>query len=304
VERAPCARACTAKGAASGPRVASGLLASGNGLGHRAVVSEPNGLGPGLCLITGASSGIGAAYARRLARDGHDVVLVARRTDRLQELGRELSACYGVRAEPWTADLSGHEGIAEVRRRVLGEPPLAALVHAAGFGSRALFADMTPALALGMNQLHVIAATELVHAALPSMLAQGRGLITLVSSLSAFFTTARYVTYSASKAYLNAFAEGLAAELAGTGVRVQAVCAGLTRTEFLDTPEYQGFRYQQVPQWAWMSPEQVVDESLASTETIFVPGSGNRAFVRAMKAPLLGPALNWALGRLNRNGLY
>jgi len=261
-------------------------------------------LGPGPCLITGASSGIGAAYARRLAKDGHDLVLVARRTERLLELGRELYERHGIRAQAWTADLASAEGIAEVRRRVVAELPLAALVHAAGFGSRSLFAEMTPDTALAMNQLHVIAATELTHAVLPAMLAQGRGLVTLVSSLSAFFTTARYVTYSASKAYLNTFAEGLAAELAGTGVRVQAVCAGLTRTEFLDTPEYEGFKYEQVPDWAWMSAEQVVDQALESTQTIFIPGAGNRAFVRAMKAPLLGRSLGWALSKLDRNGLF
>jgi short-subunit dehydrogenase len=127
-----------------------------------------------------------------------------------------------------------------------------------------------------------------------------------VSSLGAFFTTARYTTYSATKAYLNTFVEGLQAELEGTGVRAQAVCPGLTGTEFLDSPDYveAGFRYQGVPEWIWMSAEEVADATLASRAAVFVPGFGNRAFVGVLRTPVVGSLVRWSLSVLGRKGMY
>lgn len=257
-----------------------------------------------LAVVTGASSGIGAAFARRLAADGHDLVLVARRRERLEALANEAGARHGVATRVVAEDLAQPDGIRRVATVVAEGPPPAFLVHSAGFGSRGLFAELDPATPRTMNLLHVVAPVELVRAALPGMLAARRGRILLVSSLGGFFTTARYTTYSATKAYLNMFVEGLQAELDGTGVRAQAICPGLTRTEFLDTPEYAEFKYQQVPDRFWMTAEAVVAEALASRETVFVPGRHNRWLVRAIQAPVLGRALRRALAAANRNGLY
>ena len=255
-------------------------------------------------LITGASSGIGAAFARRLGADGHDLVLVARRRGRLEELARDLGRRHGVEAVVLPADLTASDDRQRVVAAVRDGAPLEVLVHSAGFGSRALFAEIDPRLPAAMDRLHVETPTELVRAALPAMLAAGRGRILLVSSLSGFFTTARYTTYSATKAYLNMFAEGLQAEIEGSGVRVQAICPGLTRTEFLDSAEYAEFKYQQVPAAFWMVAERVVDEAMASRDVVFVPGWHNRLFVRALRTPMLGDALRRGLARANRNGLY
>lgn len=257
-----------------------------------------------LAVITGASSGIGAAFARRLAADGHDLLLVARRRERLEALARELGERHGTAATVLAEDLADPEGIRRAATAVADGPAPAFLVHSAGFGSRALFAELDPATPRAMNLLHVVAPVELVRAALPGMLAARHGRILLVSSLGGFFTTARYTTYSATKAYLNMFVEGLQAELEGTGVRAQAICPGLTRTEFLDTPAYAEFKYQQVPAPFWMSAEAVVEQALASSETIFVPGWHNRLLVRAIRAPLLGAALRRALALANRGGFY
>lgn len=257
-----------------------------------------------LAVITGASSGIGAAFARRLAADGHDVLLVARRRERLAALARELGERHGVAAAVLAEDLAAADGIRRAATAVAGGPPPAVLVHSAGFGTRAPFAELDPALPRAMNLLHVVAPVELVRAALPGMLAARHGRLLLVSSLGGFFTTARYTTYSATKAYLNMFVEGLQAELAGTGVRAQAICPGLTRTEFLDTPAYAEFKYQRVPAPFWMTAEQVVDQALASRATVFVPGWHNRLLVHAIQAPLLGAALRRAMTLANRNGLY
>ena len=255
-------------------------------------------------VVTGASSGIGQAFARRLGAEGHDLLLVARRGERLRQLAEELGARHGVSALTLATDLATPEGLELVRQRVAEGPPASWLVHSAGFGTHTLFAETEPDKPLRMTALHVMAPLGLVRAALPAMLARREGRIVLLSSLASFFTTARYTIYSATKASVTMFAQGLAAELEGTGVHVQALCPGLTRTEFLTTPEYADFNYQLVPAWAWMTPEQVVDESFRSTEVVLVPGRANRAFVGAMRAPLLGSALGWALRKLNRNGLF
>lgn len=259
-------------------------------------------------LVTGASSGIGAAYARTLAGQGVSVGLVARRGDRLEALGDELSERFGVGSDPLALDLSTEAGIGEAERWIAHRGGLTALVHSAGFGTRAHFADLPPERTLQMLRLHVEAGVRLTRAVLPAMLSARSGDIVLVSSLAGFFTTARYVTYSATKAYLNQFAEGLRAEVAADGLRVQALCPGLTRTGFLDTPDYAEFKYEQVPSWAWLTPEQVVRASQAALArggpTVVIPGRMNRLLVGSLRAPGLGAALRWGLGRLSAGGLY
>lgn len=255
-----------------------------------------------LALVTGASSGIGAAFARRIARDGYNLILVARRRERLEELARELFAKHQTKTEICEADLSALDGIEGVKQKIQDSPPLAMLVNGAGFGTRGLFANIEASRTLAMNHVHVLAPVMLTRAALPKMIEARRGRIICISSLSAFFTTARYVSYSATKAYLNMFCEGLQAELEGTGVQVQAICPGLTRTEFFDSPEYSSFKYSQVPNFAWMTPEEVVDEALASDQVIFVPGRHYRVFVGLMKTPVVGKLLGWTLAKFNQAG--
>ena len=258
-------------------------------------------------LVTGASSGIGESYARRLARDGCDLVLVARRAERLQALAKELSATHGVRAEAIAADLSTEAGIAEVERAIVEGAALDWLVSSAGFGTRGLFAQVDADKVGRQARLHVEANARLVRAALPGMIERRHGRVVIVSSLSAFMTTSHYVTYSASKAYLNMFAQGLRDELLGTGVRIQALCPGLTRTGFMQTDEYKDFRYDEVPAFAWMTADEVVEESVRAlsrasenSDPVFVPGMGNRAFVAVMQTPAVGSAIRALLGRLGR----
>ena len=255
-----------------------------------------------VALITGASSGIGEAFARRLARDGYDLVLAARRRARLEELGASLEAAFGTASRIVEADLSQTAGIDLVEAAVEDGPAPEVFVGSAGFGTRGLFAEIEAKTTQQMITLHVIANMRLARAVMPGMIERRRGRIIIVSSLGAFFTTSRYVTYASSKACLNMFCEGLRAELDGTGVRVQALCPGLTRTGFLSTPEYEGFDYRRVPSWMWMTAEAVVDRSLATEEPVCIPGLYNRLFVGAMRAPVLGGLLGRALGRLERNG--
>ena len=253
--------------------------------------------------MTGASSGIGRAYANRLARDGYHLVLTARRADRLEALARELRGRCRVRVEVTVADLSTEEGVAAGEARLSSGPPVEMLVNSAGFGTRGLFADIAPDRTADMVRLHVLAPVRLARAALPAMIAGRNGAIINVCSLGAFFTAARYVTYSATKAYLLSFSESLQAETAAHNIRVQALCPGLTRTEFFDSPEYSDFNYSNVPDWAWMTADAVAAESLAALEsgsTVCVPGLHNRIFMRVMKAPLLGALFGRAIDWVSR----
>ena len=260
----------------------------------------------GTAVITGASDGIGAAFARRLAGEGFNLVLAARRKKALDALAGELAGACGIRARVIAADLSTDAGIARLETAIARERSIAMLVNCAGFGTRGFFADLEPATIDRMVQLHVAAMARLTRAALPRMIELGRGTVINVSSLGAFFTTARYVVYSATKAFVNMFTLGLRDELADTGVQVQALCPGLTRTGFMRTEEYRDFDYGAVPSFAWMEPEEVVDASLRALRrdrAIVIPGTGNRAFVAALTAPVIGPLLFRLLGRLGR-GAY
>jgi hypothetical protein len=262
---------------------------------------------PRHALVTGASSGIGAAFARQLARDGHALTLIARREERLRALARELAP--HARVELLPCDLASESGLAAACARIERGPALDLLVGAAGFGSRGLFAEIAPERSEAMVRLHVVAPLRLTRAALPAMLARARGAIVHVASLGAFFTTSRYVTYSATKAWLTTFCEGLADEVSASGIRVQALCPGLTLgTEFFENPEYAEFRYQRVPPRFWQDASAVVEASLAALArggpTIVIPGLHNRAFVGLLRAPVVGTLLRHGLSALGRRGLY
>lgn len=257
-------------------------------------------------IVTGASSGIGKAYGQRLARKGLDLLLIARRKDRIETLARDLANTYKIRAEPLAADLATDKGITAVQTAINEGPPGSWLICAAGFGTRGHFVNVDTQQVIRMTRLHVEANARLVRAALPEMLRTRQGRIVLLSSLSSFLTTAEYVNYSATKAYINMFARGLRDELVGTGVHVQALCPGLTKTEFFDTDEFKNFKYDGVPSWAWMTSEQVVDESISALESknpspVFVPGFANKAFMTVMNVPWLSVAVRAGLAKLGRN---
>lgn len=195
----------------------------------------PDGTRP-RALVTGASSGIGQAFAERLARDGYDLIIVARRRDRLDELAVRLRAT-GSDVDVMPADLTEKSGLSAVETRVRDDAALAMLVNNAGFGGYGPFLEMDPDLAERQIELHLTALVRLTRAALPGMVARKSGAVINVSSMLAFSGGAamerpKRATYAASKAYINTFTRILAQELAGTGVKVQALCPGLVRTEF------------------------------------------------------------------------
>jgi uncharacterized protein len=252
-------------------------------------------------VITGASSGIGAAFADRLARDGFNCVLVARRTVAMKDLARRLEKDRAVSVEVLTADLSSDAGIAAVERRISDDSSIDVLVNAAGFGTRGMFVETDPWKIESMIILHALATARLCRAALPSMIRNRRGWIINVSSMGAYFTAPHYVTYSATKSFITMLTRGLRSELTGTGVRAQALCPGLTRSEFLFTDEFKDVNYGRIPFTFWMSADTVARKSLAAlrwNRAVVVPGLGNKLWVAYMKLPVIGPLFQWIMGRM------
>lgn len=235
-------------------------------------------------LITGASSGLGAAYARTLAAQGWRTVLTGRHEERLQEVAAGLATP----AETLLADLGRPEDAERVARRIREIPDLEMLVNNAGFGTSAPLATADPEKQIEMVRVHVEAPTRLTRAALPIMLERNRGLVVHVASIAAFLPGPGLTGYSATKRFLVAHAESLALELLGTGVRAQALCPGFTRTGFHLTDEYRDFDRKRVPDWMWMTPEQVVRCSLASRKVVVIPGWPNRVIVALMSNRLTG----------------
>lgn len=245
--------------------------------------------GRGTALITGASSGIGEVYARRLAAAGYGLLLTARRAELLAALSSELQRKHGAMVEVFPADLADPDSLQRLEQRVAGGPALALLVNNAGFGVPGPVAEVDPQRLKAMIDVHLTATVRLCRAALPAMIEAGRGAVINVSSVAAFIPTPRGAVYSATKSFLNLFSEALDAELAGTGVRVQALCPGFTITGFHDTPEYD-FDRSSIPGWLWMSADRVVEISLAALDqrkVVVITGWRNRLLVALLRMPLL-----------------
>jgi short-subunit dehydrogenase len=250
-----------------------------------------------LALVTGASAGIGQAFAERLAREAWDLVLVARRRDRLDELAAQLREAHERRVDVLAADLTAPEGLRAVEARVAQEPTLELLVNNAGFGTSGPFAELDRDGEEQELRLNVVALLRLTHAALEGFRARGHGSVVNVSSLAGFQPAPYNATYAATKAFVNSFTQALSEELRGTGIRLQLLCPGFTRTEF---QEVAGVSTAEIPDFAWMEPEAVVEASLEGLrrgELIVIPGAGNKVMgavlrlVPSSAARRLGAAL-------------
>jgi len=241
-------------------------------------------------LVTGASSGIGAAFARRLAQHGHDLILVARRRDRLEALAAEMEGRQAAAVEVLVADLAREEEVARVEARLAAQPDLRVLVNAAGFVTAGRFSELPVKRHREMVQVHVEAPVRLTRAALPGLLAH-RGAVVNVASIGAFLPTAGNATYAGTKAFLVTWTRALHLELRGTGVRVQALCPGFTRTGIYDTPDLRALALNaKIPVFLWSSPDAVVEASLralARDQVVCIPDWPARLLVLAGRAGLL-----------------
>jgi short-subunit dehydrogenase len=232
-------------------------------------------------LVTGASSGIGAVFAERLAKEGHDLIVVARRRERLEELGRRLHAEHGVEVEVLAADLTLREDRARVEQAIARDDRLALLINNAGAGRYGKFIELDPDVAEEILALETLAPVRLTRAALPGMVKRGNGGIICVASLLAFSGSLppgmgmpNRVCYAGGKSLQVTFAQTLSHELAGTGVKVMVCCPGIVATEFHTV---QGMDLSHLPR---MTPEQIVQAALAGLgagETVCIPGLEDRA---------------------------
>jgi uncharacterized protein len=231
------------------------------------------------CLITGASSGIGAELARGLAARGHGVTLVARREERLRALADELRDDHGVLAEVIAADVSTAEGRAGLQAAVAERRlDVEVLVNNAGFGSGGPFIELDGEREAEMVRTNVEAVVALSSAYLPAMVERGRGAVLNVASLIAFQPVPYQATYGATKAFVLSFTDAIHEELRDTGVTVTAVCPGPVRTEFGEMGGFGGAD-ERIPGPLWLSAEKVARDALAAVERgdrVSVPGPHNR----------------------------
>jgi short-subunit dehydrogenase len=187
---------------------------------------------PTRSLVTGASSGIGAAFARALAARGSDLVLVARRTDRLRQLADELEAAHGIRAEVLTADLSRPAAGRELRQRIDGD--VDTIINNAGFGAHGPVVDEDPELLERLIAVDVTAVVDVTRAFLPELIARRRGAIVNIASTAAFQPVPLMAAYGAAKAFVLSFSQAAWQEARPAGVKVLALAPGFTTTEFFD----------------------------------------------------------------------
>jgi len=255
-----------------------------------------------MALITGASSGIGAAFAYKLASQGYNLILIARRSAKLTQLAASLQKEFHINREVLVADFSQMTDIERIEKRIVGLTNLDLLVNNAGFGDPGLFAENSLTHTTSLIDVHVIASTRLSRAALPGMIARDSGAIINVSSIGAFMPSPpTEIIYCATKAYLNVFSEGLQAqlEIQGANVQIQALCPGFTYTEFHDNPIYEAQKIKtRIPSWLWMSPEEVVEESLRDLkrgQILCIPGIKNRIIVALGRNSLT--TIGWSLLR-------
>ena len=237
-------------------------------------------------LVTGASSGLGEQFAIDLARRGTDLVLVARRLDRLEALAQRLRDDHGVSVVPLSMDLT-QPGAAAAVRQALDErgTTISTLINNAGFGATGSFAEATGKSIGDLLAVNVTALAELTHTFLPDLVARGDGALVNLASVAAYQPIPNMSLYAASKAFVLSFTEALAHELRDSGVRVLALSPGSTRTEFYATSNTseRGARFE--------TPPQVVATALRALDARRTPpsvisGRYNRAVVRAGRLPM------------------
>jgi short-subunit dehydrogenase len=237
-----------------------------------------------VAVITGATSGIGAAYANKLAQRGYDLVLTGRRKEKIEAVSAEIQQKYKVRVEVVLAELSEPEDIKKVVD-FIKEKEIGVLVNNAGFGASSLYQESDLAVMEQLAKVNVLAPMELIHAVLPGMVKRGSGTVINISSESVYMIIPKNAVYSGAKAFLKSFTEGLHLDLMGTGVEVMAVCPGLTHTDFHEKIGIDKSRQTNRGQIRWMSPEEVVDISLRDLEkgkVVCIPGNHTKMLTRLL----------------------
>ncbi len=233
-------------------------------------------------LVTGASSGLGETFARQLAKKGYDLVLVARRKDRLEALAQETASAHGVKAEVIEADLAQDAGVSAVNKRI-ASGDIDFLVNCAGFGTLGEFASLPLERELEEIDLNVRALVRLSHAALIPMTSRRQGAIINVASTGAFQPVPNMATYAATKAFVLSFSEALHEEVKKHGVTVTCLCPGPVKTAF---QQVAGIDESRLPGIGWTSAEKTVAAALRANDrgrAVVVPGAINQAAASSVR---------------------
>jgi hypothetical protein len=230
-----------------------------------------------VAVVTGASTGIGAEFARQLAAGGTDLVVVARNRPRLEELATTLEREHRAEVEVLAADLETDDGVATVERRLSDAGrPVELLVNNAGFGTSGLFHELPVEDEISEINLNVIALVRLTRAALGPMVERGRGGVINVSSVGAYQPTPNSATYSATKAFVSSFTNAIHEELKDTGVKAMVLTPGFTHTEFHVRAKVENT--DSMPGFIWQTAEEVVRAALKSYDkgrAVCIPGAIN-----------------------------
>jgi len=217
----------------------------------------------GTAVITGASSGIGAVYADRLAARGYDLVLIARSADKLERVAEQIRAKSGRKIETYPADLTDHLDVARVELLLKSDPDLSILVNNAGLGAVAPLLQSEIDTMSMMISLNVDALTRLSYAAVPQFVARGAGTVINIASIVGITPEQLNGVYGGTKAFVIAFSQSLRQELEGTGVKVQAVLPGATATDFWDAS---GSSLENLPDSIVMNAGDLVDAAIADLD--------------------------------------
>lgn len=238
-------------------------------------------------VITGATSGIGAAYAKRLAADGYNLLITGRREQIIRPYAEDLESSYGVKVQLVLADFTDPPQLQSVIDRLQELDPIDFLVNNAGFGVRGGFFNDSFENQQSMLQVHIQALTRLTHCVAPKMIRRKRGTIINVSSIAGFFPAPESEIYCATKSYINTFSESISIVLQNHNIKVQAVCPGLTHTDFHKDWDMDPSMLKGKGLVRWMRPEQVVDISLRALKkkrVVIVPGFFNRILCRVVES--------------------
>ncbi|MCP4756507.1 MAG: SDR family NAD(P)-dependent oxidoreductase [Proteobacteria bacterium] len=239
---------------------------------------------PGKVFISGASSGIGREYAIQLSNQGFTPVIHGRRTEKLQELKEEISNKTSIESEIIVGDLTDRAEILRIVDKIKEYEDLDVLINNAGFAIVMPFVLSELNDHLRILDVHVTSTVSFTHAALPNMLKRKRGVVINVSSTAAYDKSGMQdIMYPATKQFLNIFSENLQMTHGGLGIRTQALCPGLTHTDFHAREEMKGFPLDQLPESVWMPVDEVVSSSLEAfgkDSVVFIPGEQNRQWVK------------------------
>jgi short-subunit dehydrogenase len=228
---------------------------------HQSPVTDSRSFRP-LAAITGASDGLGKEFARQLAAEGYNLLIIARRGKLLEEIKTEFETKYGIFVEPYICDLANAEEVKQLEKRLETSESLEFMINNAGFGFAHAFPEVDPDQEETMIRVHTISLMRLSRAALVPMCRRKKGFLINLSSVAAFLYGTNSADYMATKAYVLSFSKCLQCDVKKHGVRVQALCPGLTHTGFHTTESMKFFRKDKTPGIAWLTAEYVVRTSL------------------------------------------